>query len=115
MGLRDSEEKLMQHFFTDPARVSRDRIFIEGNDVNHMKNVLRMKPGERVCISDGAGNSYLCFIDSYTDEGAELSIYGIPEQDTELPSKIFLFQGLDRKSTRLNSSHRTESRMPSSA
>lgn len=96
MGLRDSEEKLMQHFFTDPARVSRDRIFIEGNDVNHMKNVLRMKPGERVCISDGAGNSYLCFIDSYTDEGAELSIYGIPEQDTELPSKIFLFQGLPK-------------------
>ena len=74
MGLRDSEEKLMQHFFTDPARVSRDRIFIEGNDVNHMKNVLRMKPGERVCISDGAGNSYLCFIDSWDESCGKIDV-----------------------------------------
>ena len=43
----------MQHFFVTPSQVEGDSIRIEGTDVNHMKNVLRMKVGEAVMISDG--------------------------------------------------------------
>ena len=43
----------MQHFFVTPSQVKEDVIIIEGSDVNHMKNVLRMHPGEEVTISDG--------------------------------------------------------------
>ena len=45
----------MHHFFADPTQVAEDTIFITGPDVNHMKHVLRMKPGEEVLISDGTG------------------------------------------------------------
>ena len=38
-----------------------------------------------------------------------------PELMDQLQTKMFLLAGLDRKSTRLNSSHVSESRMPSSA
>ena len=38
----------MQHFFVTPAQVEKPCIYMEGSDVNHMKNVLRMKAGEQV-------------------------------------------------------------------
>ena len=50
----------MQHFFVDASQVSEETIRIEGSDVNHMKNVLRMRIGEEVTVSDGQGKEYLC-------------------------------------------------------
>ena len=65
MGLRDSEERLMQQFFTEPSLIRDGKIYIEGTDLGHMKNVLRMKPGEKVRVSDGRGKNYLCSIAGY--------------------------------------------------
>ena len=50
----------MQHFFVSPEQVKEEKIYVEGGDVNHMKNVLRMKPGEEVWVSDGEGMDYFC-------------------------------------------------------
>ncbi len=45
----------MQRFFVEPYQVLEEehRILITGPDLNHMKNVLRMRIGEEVWISDG--------------------------------------------------------------
>ena len=64
----------MQQFFTDPSGIRDGRIYIEGQDVSHMKNVLRMRPGETVKVSDGMGKSYLCSIEGYEEGRAELKI-----------------------------------------
>ena len=61
-----------------------------------MKNVLRMKEGEEVQVSDGTGNAYLCQIEGYEGNQAVLKIREKTEKDTELPSKIWLFQGLPK-------------------
>ena len=53
----------MQHFFIEPSQAEGEWIRLNGSDVNHMKNVLRMHPGERVTVSDGAGKTYQCVID----------------------------------------------------
>ena len=37
----------MFQFFVDADRIGKDTISIIGEDVNHIKNVLRMKPGTR--------------------------------------------------------------------
>ena len=42
----------MQHFFVSPEQVREEKIYVEGSDVNHMKNVLRMKTGEELTIGD---------------------------------------------------------------
>ena len=42
----------MQHFFVSPEQVREEKIYVEGSDVNHMKNVLRMKNGEELTIGD---------------------------------------------------------------
>ncbi len=86
----------MQQFFADPSWCRDGKIILEGSDVNHIKNVLRMKPGEDVRISDGTGRIYLCSIDAYEEGKAVLDILKEQDSDTELPSEIILFQGLPK-------------------
>ena len=56
----------MHHFFVTPEQVRENSIYIEGSDVNHIKNVLRMKIGEELQVSDGNNKKYLCEIESMT-------------------------------------------------
>lgn len=87
----------MQHFFVPPSQVKETEIVITGSDVNHMKNVLRMNPGEEVVVNDGNNCRYLCRVKEYMKTGeAVLAITERQENDTELPSKIYLFQGLPK-------------------
>ncbi len=87
----------MQHFFVEPSQVCDGRIMIEGSDVNHMKNVLRMRIHEEVTVSDGNNRNYLCRVEGYEDKKAVLRIEEAREPDTELPSRIYLFQGLPKQ------------------
>lgn len=86
----------MQHFFVIPEQVRETEIYVTGQDVNHMKNVLRMKIGEQVEISDGNNKKYLCEVSAYEDDQAVLKILETREADTELKSKLYLFQGLPK-------------------
>lgn len=87
----------MQHFFVDASQVSDSMIQIEGSDVNHIKNVLRMRIGEEVTVSDGQGMEYLCEVQEFEEEQVLLKIVEMKNSDTELPSKIYLFQGLPKQ------------------
>lgn len=87
----------MQHFFVDASQVSDSMIQIEGSDVNHMKNVLRMRIGEEVTVSDGQGKEYLCEVQNFEEAQVQLKILETKISDTELPSKIYLFQGLPKQ------------------
>lgn len=64
----------MHHFFVSPQSVGEEKIVITGSDVNHIKNALRMKPGETLRISDGLGTDYLCRIECMEDSQVEVSI-----------------------------------------
>ena len=86
----------MHHFFVTPDQVKEDYIYIEGSDVNHVKNVLRMRPGEELEICDGNNKKYLCEIDEMTAEYVRVQIKEELGADTELPSKLYLFQGLPK-------------------
>lgn len=48
----------MHHFFVNPEAVKSEIITITGTDVNHIKNVLRMKSGEQILLSDGQGQDF---------------------------------------------------------
>lgn len=86
----------MHHFFVTPQQISGDKIRIEGGDVNHMKNVLRMKLHEEAEISDGESRTYLCEVEAYEEDVAVLHILEEMEADTEPASKLYLFQGLPK-------------------
>lgn len=88
----------MQRFFVEPHQIDEGNqsIRVVGSDVNHMKNVLRMKAGEEVWISDGEEKEYHCEITCFEDEEAVLKILETLESEYELPNKIYLFQGLPK-------------------
>lgn len=86
----------MYHFFTEPEFIGEDSIRIVGNDVNHIKNVLRMKPGEEILISNKRDKDYCCRIRSINQQEVEAEILGIDEHGTELPVRIHLYQGLPK-------------------
>lgn len=87
----------MHHFFVEPSKIQGNHIFIDGPDVNHIRNVLRMNPGEEVNVTDGTGEKvYRCAIASIGEDTVELNIMWAQEKGMELPSKIYLFQGLPK-------------------
>lgn len=86
----------MYHFFTETEFFTESEAIITGPDVNHIKNVLRMRPGERILLSDGKGTNCLCEL---TEIGAgEVKARILPEEvsDTELPVEVTLYQGLPK-------------------
>ncbi len=87
----------MYHFFVTPEQVGASTIRIEGGDVNHIRNVLRMEPGEQITVSTGEdGMEYRCEIRELSGDCVTAKILQVEEADTELPSRICLFQGLPK-------------------
>ena len=87
----------MHHFFVAPSQITEKEIIVEGTDVNHITNVLRMEKGEEVQVSDGQGGQvYRCEIASFEEDTVRLNILEILKDGMELPSKIYLFQGLPK-------------------
>ena len=87
----------MHQFFVDPHQIQGNRILIEGSDVNHIKNVLRMKVGEELAISNGQdGKEYSCAIWEFQEDGIVCELRSIKEDGVELSSQVYLFQGLPK-------------------
>ena len=87
----------MHQFFVDATQISGNTIRITGEDVNHIRNVLRIKPGEEFNIFENGSNiEYRCEIASYENDEIVCSVRFKKEADVELPSRIYLFQGLPK-------------------
>lgn len=87
----------MYQFFVEPSQIQGNRIVITGKDVNHIKNVLRMRPGEEIAVSNGTdGKEYRCGIEEILDNQVVCSLRFVKEDALELPSKVYLFQGLPK-------------------
>ena len=86
----------MYHFFTETEFFTESEAVITGPDVNHIKNVLRMKPGEQILLSDGKGTNCLCEIAEIESSRVLARILPEPVEDTELPVEVTLYQGLPK-------------------
>lgn len=86
----------MHHFFVKPEDVKDEYIKISGADINHIKNVLRMKTGEKLLIGDGTGREYVCAIGKIEEKEIILKIEDFDNEGRELPVDIYLFQGLPK-------------------
>lgn len=83
-------------FISHPIPQEETKILIEGDDKKHLRDVLRMKPGETVTICDVTGTDHLCEIESYGEEGAVTHILSRTASNTESPYEIVIYQGLPK-------------------
>ena len=90
----------MYHFFIPPEQLGEPEIggFIEitGSDVNHIVNVLRMRPGEQLTVHGGERYEYLCAVESFTEQAVRCRVLSAEESSKELPVRITLYQGLPK-------------------
>ena len=86
----------MHHFFVEPSQVHTEEIEILGGDVNHIRNVLRMRAGEEIVVNDGYGNEYACRICRLEESSVHASILEKRRVASELKSRITLFQCLPK-------------------
>lgn len=86
----------MLHVFVSPDNITENSVTVIGSDVNHIKNVLRMKIGEKFVANDGNGGSYCCAITDISDTQITAEILDGQLSATELPVKLVLFQGLPK-------------------
>ena len=87
----------MNRFFVgDPGAFSDRSVVITGKDVNHVKNVLRLKENDELIVSDGRGRDYHCRISGITNEEVVADICDICDNFSELSTEITLFQGFPK-------------------
>ena len=89
----------MHQFFVSPAQINENdkSVIIMGPDVNHIRNVLRMRSGEELSVSNGQdGREYRCGILSFEEDRVICGIRFIKEDKVELPSRVHLFQALPK-------------------
>ena len=85
----------MYHFFVEEEQVNGENAYISGSDVNHIVNVLRMKPSEELLISVKGDWDYLCKIEEIENDRVNLKVLESMEQ-RELPIKLTLLQGIPK-------------------
>lgn len=87
----------MYQFFVEPHQIQGNCVLIEGSDVNHIKNVLRMKPGEEIAVSNGLdGKEYRCGIAQLEEDRIVCELRFVKEDGVELSAQVYLFQGLPK-------------------
>lgn len=86
----------MHHFFVPEENLLDGRIIIRGDDVNHIRNVLRMTLGEKLAISCGKGVEYMCAVEELQEDAVTARILEEHVTESELPVSITLFQSLPK-------------------
>jgi len=91
------KEKKMPKFFVTEEQIENSSITIKGQDVKHIKNVLRKKPGDQltICITEHSLD-YLCEITNIADETISCNILKKLENNVESNIKVTIFQGLPK-------------------
>ena len=75
----------------EPEQIQDKTIVITGGDVNHIKNVLRMQPGDEIAVSNGVdGKEYRCGIAEFRDDQVICTLRFVKEDGLELPSRVYL-------------------------
>ena len=86
----------MFQFFVEQEQIGQDTITITGSDVNHIKNVIRLKPGNEIRVSNREDKDYICEITDISNEEVVAKIIDVDLAGTELKTKVYLFQGLPK-------------------
>ncbi len=86
----------MQRYFVDKNAISFPYIHITGDDCHHIGLVMRMKPGDKVYVSDQE-RSFVAVIETITKELVTLEICEELHEDKELPYNVTIAQGLVRR------------------
>jgi 16S rRNA (uracil1498-N3)-methyltransferase len=87
----------LRKFFVNSNQILENEIEIIGEDVNHIKNVLRLENGETIKIGDKlSGENYICEISNISRESIKCKILEKIGLEVEGNIVLTVFQGLPK-------------------
>ncbi|MEK7783098.1 MAG: 16S rRNA (uracil(1498)-N(3))-methyltransferase [Candidatus Binatota bacterium] len=86
----------MARFFVPKKDLQGNRGSISGQELDHMRKVLRLRPGDRVTLFDDEGWEHEAIIRSYTEHLGEVDILKSSKCQRESPMDITLAQALGK-------------------
>ncbi len=86
----------MHRFIVDPNSIQNGQVKLEGDDLKHLRKVLRLGPGDLINVFDGCGKEYEAKVLNVDKACAIAEIVSSFLTDTEPQIKLTLFQGLPK-------------------
>jgi 16S rRNA (uracil1498-N3)-methyltransferase len=91
----------MHRFFIKQEDIYNDGITIEGEDVQHISKVLRLKEGDKIVLCDQTGTDYNVAIESISKNTVKTTIIDKVPSKGEPTIEVVLYQGIP-KSTKMD-------------
>lgn len=86
----------MHRFFVTNENVFKDSIIVTGENVQHIKKVLRLQSGDKIILCDGEGNDYHVSIESMDKHEIRTAILGREDSKGEPGIDAVLYQGIPK-------------------
>ncbi|MGH7829486.1 MAG: 16S rRNA (uracil(1498)-N(3))-methyltransferase [Candidatus Binatia bacterium] len=86
----------MPRFFVSQSAVTETRATVTGGELEHMRRVFRLRPGDRVTLFDDTGREHEGVIRSYGAAAAEVKILNSERPARESKLRIILAQALGK-------------------
>lgn len=84
----------MPRFFVEQNQIIEDKIEINGQDVRHIRDVLRLDYNALIEVCNGRGTDYDCIIEEINKESIVARILNEKISKSEPKTKVILFQSL---------------------
>jgi 16S rRNA (uracil1498-N3)-methyltransferase len=84
----------MRRFFITPGQAASPSPTLTGQDAQHIRTVLRLKPGQQIELLDGTGMAYAAEIEALASDGVKVRIMRRKPQQAESPTAIILAQAM---------------------
>jgi 16S rRNA (uracil1498-N3)-methyltransferase len=93
----------MRYFFVRPGKIKARPVVITGSDANHIRTVLRSRPGDIIGVLDGKGRAYRAEISSVAPQGVTVEIISELPVEPQPVLRLVVAQAYlkDRKMDRL--------------
>ncbi len=82
----------MKRFVVNPEDISGPAPAVRGSQVNHIRNVLRMKAGDRVVLVDGSGYEYEAVLTGLSSDRVDVNIRKKTPANYESPLRLMVAQ-----------------------
>ncbi|SHE65193.1 16S rRNA (uracil1498-N3)-methyltransferase [Seinonella peptonophila] len=86
----------MQRYFVQPTQIVNSHIVIVGDDVHHIKNVMRFQPGDQIICCDEQGADYLAMIETIQPSQIRLNILNQSPSMGEPHTEVVLWQSIPK-------------------
>ena len=86
----------MHRFFVKPEQLGDGRVRIQGEDVHHIRQVLRMRPGEEILVSCGDDWEYTCRVLSLEEREVLAEILDARNREKNCPPGCICFSACQK-------------------